>query len=108
MATLTVQEIDRDGVLLSLAAADAAGDQFENDGDRFLAVYNNSGGDVVVSAVIQKTVDKITPDPKQVTVGDGQTKFLGRFPTDIYNDTNGYVQITYDSATDVSVAVYTL
>ena len=108
MATLTVQEITRDGVLLSLTAAASGGDQFHNDGDQFVAIYNNSGGDVVVSATIQKDVDDVTPDPKAITVGDGETRFFGRFPTDIYNDANGYVQLTYDSVTDVSVAVYTL
>jgi len=108
MATLTVTEITRDGVLYAVAAAAAGGDQFENEGDAFVVVSNASGGAITARAVIQKTVDEVTPDPKEITVADGTAQLFGPFPTDIYNDENGNVQLTYSSATDLSVGVYKL
>ena len=110
MATLTLNEITRDGTLYAVVAAAAAGDQFGNDGRTFLAAYNEHvSADRTVSVDIQKDVDGQDPPSKEVVVGAGETRLIGPLPTGIYNDANGRVQITYsDSAADVYVGAFKL
>ena len=110
MATLTINEIDRDGTLYAVVAAAATGDQFGNDGQTFVAVYNSHGSaDRTVSVDVQKDVDGQDPPDREITVGAGETRLIGPFPTGIYNDANGRVQITYsDSAADVYVGAFKL
>ena len=109
MATLTVNTITRDGVLYAVVAAAAAGDQFANDGRTFLAVYNAHGSaSRTVSIDIQQDVDDQDPPDREVTVAAGETRLIGPFPTGIYNDANGRVQITYDSEADLYVGAFKL
>lgn len=109
MATLTVNTITRDGVLYAVVAAAAAGDQFANDGRTFLAVYNAHGSaSRTVSIDIQQDVDDQDPPDREVAVAAGETRLIGPFPTGIYNDANGRVQITYDNEADVYVGAFKL
>ena len=110
MATLTVNQVDRDEVLDAVVAAAAAGDQFPNDGRTLLAVYNAHGSaSRTVSINIQQSVDDQDPPDRTVTVGAGETRLIGPFPTGIYNDANGRVQLTYsDSAANTFVGVFRL
>ena len=109
MAQLTVNQITRDGVLYAVVAA-AAGDSFANDGRTLLVAYNNHGSAArTVSIDIQKDVDDQDPPSRTVTLAAGQTKLIGPFPTGIYNDANGRVQLTYsDSAANTYVGVFKL
>jgi hypothetical protein len=110
MALLSVNEITRDGVLYAVVAAAAGGDAFSNDGRTLLAVYNaHVSDDRTVSIDIQKDVDEQDPPSRTVTVGAGETYLIGPFPTGIYNDANGRVQLTYsDSAADTYVGAFRL
>lgn len=111
MATLTVTDIDRDGVELEglLAAAAAGGDGFANDGKRtFAAVKNVNASDRTITFVTQKTVDGESIADKTVVVSQDEIMLVGPFPADVYNDGNGRVQMTYSSETDVSVAAFKL
>ncbi|HUM37544.1 MAG TPA: hypothetical protein PLQ85_11795 [Anaerolineae bacterium] len=110
MATLTVNQITRDGVLYAVVAATPTGDQFPNDGRTLLAVYNGHGSaSRTVSVNIQRDVDGQDPPDRTVTIGAGETRLIGPFPTGIYNDANGRVQLAYsDSAADMYVGVFKL
>lgn len=110
MALLTVDTITRDGVLYAVVAAAAAGDAFANDGRTLVALYNNHvSADRTVSFDIQKDVDGQDPPSITVTVGAGETYLVGPFPTGIYNDANGRVQMTYsDSGANIYVGVFKL
>jgi hypothetical protein len=107
MATLTATQIDRNGATQSLASAAAGGDEFANTGDEIFVVANGNGADPrTVTFAIEKEVDGVTPSGKAVTVAASATMFIGPFPTEIYNDVDGKVQVTYsDSAADLTVQV---
>lgn len=110
MAILTVNQVTRDGVLYAVVAAAAGGDSFANDGRTLLAVYNAHGSAArTVSIDIQKAVDDQDPPSRTVTLTAGQTKLIGPFPTGIYNDPNGLVQVSYsDSANSTYVGAFKL
>ncbi len=109
MATLTVNQITRDGVLYAVVAAAAAGDQFANEGRSFLAVYNaHMTEERSVNIDLQQTVDEQDPPDRTVSIGPGETQLIGPFPTGIYNDANGHVQITYPDVTSLYVGVFKL
>jgi hypothetical protein len=110
MAILTVNQVTRDGVLYAVVAAAAGGDSFVNDGRTLAAIYNSHGSaSRTVSFDIQKTVDGQDPPSITVTLTAGQTKLVGPFPTGIYNDANGRVQVTYsDSAVNTYIGAFKL
>lgn len=108
MATLTATQVTRVGITQTLAAAGAAGDQFANTGHEILVIKNGHGTDPrTVSIAIQQTVDgQSASTAKQVTITAGVTKVIGPFPRAIYNDANGFVQVTYsNSAANLTVQV---
>ena len=108
MATLAATQVTRVGVTQTLAAAAAAGDQFANTGHEVFVVHNGHGADSrTVTFAIQQTVDgQSASTDKAVTVAHGVTKVIGPFPRAIYNDVNGFVQVTYsNSAADLTVQV---
>lgn len=107
MATLTINDVDRDGFDLeaALETAAAGGDQFLNDGKRtFVVVKNVNASTRTVTFEVQKTVDGEAVADKTVDVAQNEEQVVGPFPADVYNDSDGYVQVTYDSETDVSIA----
>lgn len=107
MATLTVQEISRSGIVPTYGAAAGGGDQFLNTGREFLAVVNGLV-DVNVTMATQGTVDSQAIGDRTETVSASTTQFLGPFPPAIYNDSSGYVQLTYDDVSNVTVGVFRL
>ncbi len=108
MANLTPNVISRAGVSPTPIAASTGGDGFPNSGRDFVEFFNDSGSDITVSLIIQEEVDGITPDPKTVVIGDGLRVKVGPFPTDVYNDDNGLVQMTYSAHVDFYLSVYRL
>ena len=61
-----------------------------------------------VTIVTQQTVDGEAVGDKVVNVPTGNTMLIGPFPKDVYNDTDGKVQVTYDDETSVSVGAVRL
>ncbi len=107
MATLTSTQIDRTGAVLALTEAASGGDVFQNTGHEFVQVANgNAGATRTVTFAITKLVDGVTPAGKAVTIPLSTTELIGPFPTEIYNNSDGNVSITYsDSAADVTLQV---
>lgn len=104
MATLSVQEVDRQGLSedVNLTAADVAGDECPNDGRTLLVVDNGdaSDHDVQLDAVLQAFGQDV--DPPAVTVTAGERFLLGPFPKGDFGSTLTW---TYPSGvTSVQVA----
>lgn len=109
MATLTVQEISRAGITPTFAAAAGGGDQFQNNGRCFAESKCTDATPKTVTFVTQSTVDGLAVTDLAITVpattGD---KMVGPFPPDIYNDANGFVQITYSAVTALTIGAFRL
>ena len=104
MATqLTVQA---DMASPTLVAADAAGNNFDNgSGVVYLFVKNASGGSIEVTIEEQRTCNfGHTAQNQTATVADATTAVLGPFDVLRFNTSSKSVNVTYDSATSVTVA----
>lgn len=108
MAILSVTPINRSGVLESLVAASATGDSFPNDGNVFLAVRNAGTAAITVSITTPAKIWGVDIANLSVSVGAGETRFIGPFPEPIFNDANGRVNVTYSAVTNVSVGAFAL
>jgi hypothetical protein len=110
MATLNVDTITRAGVSPNYNAAEVGGDDFMNDAERrtFLAVNNESAGTVTVTIATSATMDGLQVADRAVAVGAGAEIFIGPFPANIYNQSNGTIHVTYSAVTDVQVAALKL
>jgi hypothetical protein len=101
--TLTVQA---DMAAPTLAAADAAGNDFDNGtGVVYLFVKNASGGAITVTIAEQRTCNFGHAAQNQTaTVVDGETSVLGPFDILRFNTRSKKVDVTYSSATSITVA----
>lgn len=106
MATLTTQEIDRDGLDPSFAAAAAGGDECETGRDVFLVVKNGDTSSHDVTLAAQKSVAGLDVADRVVSVPDGEERWIR--VTDVFADPdNGdRCQISYDAVTSVTVGVF--
>lgn len=106
MAVLTVQQVVRAGLGPVFAAAAGGGDEFVNTGVEYLEVINGSGADITVTIVTPNTVDGLAVTDRAVVVTAGERRKIGPFPTSIYNNSNSKVNVTYSSATSVTVGLF--
>ncbi len=103
MATLTVVQIPKTGIELILTAAAGGGDAFANDGQTILILNNASGGDIVATFVTQNTVDGLAVADRTVTITAGDLECVGDLNPNVYNDTSGLCQVTYDGVSSLTV-----
>lgn len=111
MATLNPIAPALNGATMTPASASAGGDQFANPrGTGVLYVKNGSGASINVTIPAQVTTRPADgPYPAQtvgnlvVAVPASGERLIGPIPS-AYNDGNGNTQITYSSATSVTVA----
>lgn len=110
MATLTVVESnDGAGIDTDAAALDtlSTADQFPNDGRTVIIIDNASGGPLTPVFVVQKpSVD--VPGLGTLTKANGggavaaaERRLFGPFPTALYNDGNGMLQMTIAGAASI-------
>ena len=89
------------------------GNKFLNDGNTMLRIKNSSVADITATIDITQTVDGLAVTDRIVTVkatGDADgLDFLdiGPFPAS-YNQTDGYVWVTFSAVADVLVGAYRL
>lgn len=108
---IAVQALSRAGLEAtyegSLATADTH--QVNNDGRTFLHFKKSGAGNAVVSLILVKTVDGVTPAAKTVQV-DATTGdvMIGPFPPGIYNDSNHDLEWTVNEVTGLTVAAIRL
>lgn len=113
MATLSIQDITDAGLDVTLSAADAGGDTF-NQGARsdvFLYVDNGAASSVTVTVTAANT-SKEVPNWGEMTVSDvsvavpaGEFRLIGPFPLGPFTSTP---DVSYSSATSVTVAAVRL
>src|SRR5262245_50722077 len=110
MAVLTVTTLTRAGFNLSDNDVSAAGggDSFPNTGYEAVYFLNGSVGDITVTFTVQTTTDGLAVTNKTAVVSAGEAVIAGPWPTHIYNDANGRVQMTYSGVTSLTVAVFKL
>lgn len=108
MATLTIQDITRSGLEATYAAAASGGDKFANNGRVMIHIKNGDASDHTVTVDIPKTVDGQAVTDISVTVTASEERFIGPFPPSIYNDSDGYVNLTYDAVTSVTIGILRL
>lgn len=102
MAELTVQTISRSGVTPTFQTLTAS-DTFANDGATFVEIKNGHSSECIVTAVIIRTVDGVTPAGKTVTVpATTGNKWFGPFPIQDYGST---VTLTTSHQTSMTAAV---
>lgn len=105
MATLTKQDIVRAGLAASYAACAGGGDKFTNTGVEVIHIKNASVGSIDVTIDTPATVDGLAVAQRTVAVGAGAEKFIGPFPPSTYNDTGGFVNLSYSGVTTLTIAV---
>ena len=109
LETLTAVTASRDPAAFTYNNVTIAGGfLFPNDGNT-LIVVNNDAGDVIFTFTIQKTLDSQTATRAE-TVAASTIKFMGPWPVELYNNSDGYVFVTpnQDMATVYGVAVVKL
>lgn len=105
MATLAVQSSAQTGTALTFNATAGGGDQFLNDGDVILIVNNGSGGALTVTFDPGGLPGGLTLADVTGTVDNGDIEAFGPFPGGLYNDSSGYVQVSWSTTTSVTAAV---
>lgn len=82
-------------------SATTGGDQFYNDGRTFFEATKTSGASVITFARTAPNSDGIKEN-LSITV-TAETRRVGPFPPSLFNDSTGYVQVTYDTVTNLTV-----
>lgn len=111
MATIDIQTVDRDGITPTTEAVAAGGDQYANDGRQWVEIWNDhASASRTTTIVTQLTVDgQAVADRTVITTAANDTSRFGPFQTNIYNDSSGFVQLTYsDSGANMRIAVFEL
>ena len=107
MATLTAQQISKAGVIPTYATAAAGGDQVIINPKTVLHIKNAAaGGTVVVTFNSQTACDQGFDHDETVSIADGAEKFIGPFDPKRYADANGFMLITYDEVTGLTIAAF--
>lgn len=106
MALLAITQINRAGVLSSVAGAAATattGDTFPNDGNTVLEVNNGSASPINVTITPTATVDGQIPASKVIAVPATTRALIGPFAPSLYNDTNSLVTFVCSAVATVTV-----
>jgi hypothetical protein len=103
MTTFDVDQVVRGGIEPTFETATETGDAFLNDGKVWIHVINGAG-ELVLTIITQQTIDGEAVDDKTVTIDASTTQVIGPFPTEIYNDGDGLVQLTYSKHEEVTIA----
>ncbi len=100
---ITATQTTSSGVTRTLAAADAAGNKFANDGRVWLDIANG------YSTTITVTVASPQALTKTVAIAAGSGKLIGPFRPYVYNQTGddeGRVFVDYSQITSVTLAAF--
>lgn len=113
MAVLTKQTVNEAGQIITYSDAGVAGDSFAYDSNAVVLIDNTGGSTVVVTIANQETnplscagKGLVTKSDTTLSVAAGLKGTFAFLPSP-YKDTGGSVQMTYDQATGVKVAVIT-
>jgi hypothetical protein len=104
---LTVQDESPAGVELTETAGDATNHHYfaRNTGKERLIVKNGGVGSINVTIATPKTLGGLSVGEQIVAVAAGKTKVIGPFDSDIYNQSDGSVNIDLSGASSVVLSV---
>lgn len=101
--------ISRAGVSGAKSAANVDGHSISNpNGDVFIVVDNGSASPITVTIPVAKVVDGQTIAAKTVSVPASQSRLIGPFPVDTYNQSGQVVNVDFSAVTTVTVAAHRL
>lgn len=105
MAILTALVPSATGTAYSTTAASAGGDKV-TPGNCAVLVTNGSGSTITLTVDVpgNDQFGNARPDIA-ITITAGTSKLIGPFPLSIANSADGYVNLSYSSATSVTVGV---
>lgn len=109
MAFLPTTTITLAGATLSYIAADVAGDTFTPSDRTYFHIKNDSGGSVTALFEDPNSIsppEATTFDPDvTVVVAPATEVVVGPFSPSRFADTDGYMSVSYDTVTSISVVV---
>lgn len=108
MAVLAAQQITRDGITPTFAAADAAGDEFPFSGNNLVIFRNGGTAAVTITAVTPAKVENLDVQDLAITVPAGTDRYVNGLASRNFQNVNRRVGVTYSAVTGVSVAVLAL
>ena len=102
---LTVQDIDRDGKVVTYASGDATNDHsFDNAGENiFLHVKKGATGSVVVTIDNPSVIDGENMPDKVVTVAVDTEQMIGPFPKEIYEQPDSDAGVVRSILVDIDI-----
>lgn len=107
MAVLSVNNSGRNSPFKPTATPTATtGDTFLNTGNEMVVIYNGTGGSMTVTMDVQYSKDGQTLPDSTASLGIGELGIFGPFPTNIYNDTGGFVKVTCSAVTSSLIGVF--
>lgn len=104
--TLVPQNIVQTGLTVVPVGSLSTSNNYKirNDGKTFLQVINGGGGSVVVTIVTQAVLGGNAVADRVVTVLTVTEQLIGPFPPSVFNDSNGDIDVSYDTITSLSHA----
>ena len=105
MATLTATTAAVTGTTFTPASAAGGGDKFLNYGNERLYIQNGGGSDITLTIAPGGTPGGLDLADIAITVAAGAEMIVGPFNPQYFNDSSGYVNLTYSGVTTVTVAV---
>lgn len=107
MATLTILTPTLSDQDLGLTATAEAGDQVLNDGNIILIFQNLNASDRTITMATGGTVKtssgSLAIADVTLTISQNEIKAIGPFDPNAFNDSSGYLQLTYDAHEDLNV-----
>lgn len=109
MAAITVQQISTAGLTPTAGvAAAAAGDTVINNGRTYIEIIDTGTTAPTITITGQVTCNQGSTHDITVAVPAGGTKKIGPFNTNWYNNSDGSIEVSYSSETDVTIAAFTI
>ena len=104
MALLTVNQTSFSGVAPSYVAV-AVSDTFANTGEEVVHIKNGSASPTTVTITSAQQCNQGETHNLTVTVAANSDKFIGPFPTNRFNNSNGLTTFACSPTTSVTAAV---
>ena len=108
MAVLAPQTVSVLGTAPTYASASGGGDKVSPGSATVIHVKNGSGAAVTVTVVTPGTVGGLASADVTVSVPAAGDRFIGPISDGLFRGSDGYADVTYSSATSVTVAALVL
>ena len=103
---ITAAQIDEDGVVASLAAANVDGHSIAHRDNLLLRVTNGSGASITVTVQTPKTIGGLAIADRAITVAAGATVYISLGNAELYRQADGAVYVDFSAVTTVTVQAF--